>query len=88
MRDSYLRFYFRFIEPNLELVEKEAFEMTALLENILTNLLDLEIHAAQAEAVTWQGRQALRLEDGLALVPTHRLTDASIEVLIGADGPA
>ncbi len=62
--------------------------MDILLENPLTNLLDLEIHAAQAEVVTWQGREALRLEDGLALIPDHRPTDASIEVLIGADGPA
>jgi hypothetical protein len=62
--------------------------MATLLKDTLTNLLDLDIHAAQAEAVTWQGRQSLRLEDGLALVPPHRLTDASIQVLIGADGPA
>jgi hypothetical protein len=65
--------------------------MSVLLKDTLTNLLDLEIHAAQAEVVTWQGRQALRLEDGLALVPTHRLADASIEVLArtcGTDEPA
>ncbi|TEU16110.1 MAG: hypothetical protein E3J21_11465 [Anaerolineales bacterium] len=62
--------------------------MTTLLEDPLTNPLDLEIHAAQAEVVIWQGREALRLENGLALVPGHRATDASIEVLIGADGPA
>ena len=62
--------------------------MTTLLKGPLTNLLDLEIHAAQAEIVTWQGREALRLENGLALVPGHRMTDASIEVLIGADEPA
>jgi hypothetical protein len=62
--------------------------MTTLLEDPLTNPLSLEIRAARAEVVTWQGREALRLEDGLALVPGHRATDASIEVLIGADGPA
>jgi hypothetical protein len=62
--------------------------MTTLLEDPLTNPLDLRIHAAQAEVVTWQGREALRLENGLALVPGHRATDASIEVLIGADEPA
>jgi hypothetical protein len=67
---------------------KEAFEMVTLLEDTLTNLLDLEIHATQAEVITWQGRHALRLENGLALVPAHRLADASIEVLIGADSPA
>jgi hypothetical protein len=62
--------------------------MSTLLEDALTDLCDLEIRAAQAEVVTWQGREALRLEDGLALIPGHRATDASIEVLIGTDGPA
>jgi hypothetical protein len=62
--------------------------MTTLLKDPLTNPLDLEIHAAQAEVVTWQGREALRLENGLALVPGHRATEASMEVLIGADEPA
>jgi hypothetical protein len=62
--------------------------MDILLKDTLTNLLDLEIHAAQAEVVPWQGREALRLENGLALVPGRRTTDASIEVPIGADGPA
>ena len=62
--------------------------MTTLLENPLTNLPDLEIHAAQAEVVTWQGREALRLEDGLALIPHQRAVDASVQVLIGAEGSA
>jgi hypothetical protein len=62
--------------------------MVTLLENPLTDLSDLVIHAAEAEVVTWQGREALRLEDGLALILDHRTTDASIEVQIGADGPA
>jgi hypothetical protein len=62
--------------------------MSTLLENALTALCDLEIRAAQAEAVTWQGREALRLENGLALIPGHRAMDASIEVLIGTDEPA
>jgi hypothetical protein len=62
--------------------------MSTLLENALTDLCDLEIRAAQAEVVTWQGREALRLENGLALVPGHRATEASMEVLIGADEPA
>ncbi len=44
--------------------------MTTFLENTLTDLLNLEIHAEQAEVVTWQGREALRLENGLALIPT------------------
>ncbi len=62
--------------------------MDILLEHPLTNPLDLEIRAAQAEVVTWQGREALWLEDGLALIPDRQMTGASIEVLIGADGPA
>jgi len=62
--------------------------MATLLEDTLTSLLDLEIHAAQAEVVTWQGREALRLENGLALIPGCQMMDASVEVLIGADGPA
>jgi hypothetical protein len=62
--------------------------MTTLYENTLASPLDLDIHAAQAEAVTWQGREALRLENGLALVPGRWTTDGSVEVLVGADGPA
>jgi hypothetical protein len=62
--------------------------MTSLLKDPLTNPLDLEIHAAQAEVITWRGREALRLEDGLALVPNHRVADASLAVQIGADEPA
>ena len=58
------------------------------MENDMINLKDLEIRAAKAEAVTWEGRQAIRLEDGLALAPEARLKDASIEVLIGTEGPA
>jgi len=62
--------------------------MTTLFEDPLTNLLNLDVHAAQAEIVSWQGREALRLEDSVALVPARQTADASIEVLIGADGPA
>ena len=62
--------------------------MDLLLENTLTSLLDLNIHAAQAEIVTWQGRQALWLENGLAMIPGRRLQDARIAVSIGTDGPA
>jgi len=61
--------------------------MTTHLEDTLTSLPGLDIHAAQADVVTWQGRKALRLENGLALIPGQRTTDGSIEVLIGADGP-
>jgi len=62
--------------------------MDLLLENTLTTLPDLNIHAAQAEIVTWRRRQALRLENGLALITNRRIQDARIEVSIGTDGPA
>ena len=58
------------------------------MEDTLINLHELEIHAEQAEVVTWQGREAVRLENGLALVPESKIKNASIEVRIGADGPA
>jgi hypothetical protein len=57
-------------------------------EDTLINLENLEIRAAAAEVVTWQGREALRLENGLALVLEGRMKDASVEVLIGTEGPA
>lgn len=47
-----------------------------------------DFRPAMLEVVTWQEREALRLEDGLALIPGYQATDASVEVLIGADGPA
>jgi len=62
--------------------------MTALPMDDPTDLLDLDIRAEQAEIVTWQGREALRLENGLALVPDLLVADGSVEVLIGTDGPA
>ncbi len=58
------------------------------MEDTLISLYDLEIRAAQAEVVTWQGREALRLENGLALAPESGVKDASLEVLIGTDGSA
>jgi hypothetical protein len=58
------------------------------MEDTLISLNDLEIRAAQAEIVTWRGREALRLEDGLALAAEGGVRDASIEVLIGTEGPA
>jgi hypothetical protein len=58
------------------------------MENAFISLDELEIRAAQAEIVTWQGREALRLENGLALAHEGAVKDASIEVLIGTDGPA
>jgi hypothetical protein len=58
------------------------------MEDTLIDLRQLEIHAEQAEFVTWQGREALRLENGLALAPEKWLKNASVEVQIGADNPA
>ena len=58
------------------------------MQDILTRLQELEIRAAGAEMVTWQGRQALRLENGLALVPGGGVRDARIELLVGTEGPA
>jgi len=58
------------------------------MEHALATLSDLELHAARADIVTWQGREALCLEDGLALLPARPTLDASVEVLVGADGPA
>jgi hypothetical protein len=58
------------------------------MEYSLINLDALEIRAAQAEIVTWHERKALRLENGLALIREHKLKDASIELLIGTEGPA
>jgi hypothetical protein len=58
------------------------------MEDTLISLHELEIHAEQAQVVTWQGREALRLENGLALAPQSGVRDAGIEVLIGTDGPA
>lgn len=59
-----------------------------MLEHIPISLDDLQINAVQSDVVTWQGREALRLENGLALAPEGGVQDASIEVLIGTDGPA
>ncbi len=62
--------------------------MTLLRESHLTDLGDLEIRAENAAVVTWQGRPALRLENGLALLAGCRPADARIEVLVGTEGPA
>jgi hypothetical protein len=61
--------------------------MTLLYEDDLTAPQRLSIHASEAEVVTWQGRRALRLVDGLALVPGLEVRDATVEVWIGAEGP-
>jgi hypothetical protein len=58
------------------------------LENQLTDLDSLEILAERVRIVTWQGRQALRLENGLALLSSQSLVDGCIEVWIGVDQAA
>ena len=62
--------------------------MTTLLKNNLLDTDELCIQAERAEVVTWQGHKALRLENGLALIPNYQITDARIEVMVGVDGPA
>ena len=62
--------------------------MTLFHEDDLTDLQALSIHASDAEVVTWNGRRALRLVDGLVLIPGLEARDVSIEVWIGAEGPA
>ena len=53
------------------------------------DLSSLEILAASAETTLWQGKQALRLENGLALAPhIERLQDLCLEVSIGVEGAA
>ncbi len=59
-----------------------------LYENSLTDLGDLLVHASDAEVISWKGRKALRLVDGLAVIPDLEVSDVSVEVQIGADGPA
>jgi hypothetical protein len=62
--------------------------MTNILANKLDDLSDLKIHAERAEIVTWHGRTALLLETGLALIPDLNLENASVDVLVGTEGPA
>ena len=62
--------------------------MTLLYEDDLTEVGTLSVHASEAKAVEWNGRSALKLVDGLALVPGLEARDVSIEVSIGAEGPA
>ena len=62
--------------------------MSNLTRTTDIDLSHLQVHGPPAEIVTWQGREALRVENGLALVPDRRMIDGSIEVLIGTDGPA
>lgn len=72
--------------------------MRLLGEYALTDLRALCVHAEAAQVVIWQGCEALRLENGLALMPhppladariaDARIADARIEVSIGADAAA
>jgi hypothetical protein len=62
--------------------------MTLPYEDDLVDSQTLSAHASEVEVVTWQGRTALKLVDGLALVPDLQVSDACIEVSIGTDGPA
>lgn len=62
--------------------------MGLLYEDSVIDVEALSVHASEAEVVTWQGREALKLVDGLALVPDLEASDVCIEVSIGADGPA
>ena len=62
--------------------------MTLLYEDDLTEVGTLSVHASEAKAVDWNGRRALKLVDGLALIPELEARDVSIEVWIGAEGPA
>jgi hypothetical protein len=62
--------------------------MASLYEDDLTHPEALTVYASEAEVLTWQGRRALKLVDGLVLIPGLEVGDASIEVSIGAEGPA
>ena len=62
--------------------------MALLYEDDLTEVGTLSVHASEAKSVDWHGRKALKLVDGLALVPGLEARDVSIEVSIGAEGPA
>lgn len=59
--------------------------MSLFFEHALSTCADLHIRAEHAECVAWQGRQALRLVNGLAIVPNQSFTDACIEVWINAE---
>jgi hypothetical protein len=63
-------------------------ETTLLYEDDLTDVGTLSVHATEAKVVEWKGRRALKLVDGLALVPGLEVRDVSVEVFIGAEGNA
>jgi len=58
------------------------------MSNASFDLHDLVIRAHRADFVTWEGRERLRLENGLALVDGLGVTDGRVEVLVGTEGPA
>jgi hypothetical protein len=58
------------------------------MEKTLIDLHRLEIRDPQATFVTWQGRETLRLENGMAQMSDSMVKEGSIEVLIGTEGPA
>jgi len=62
--------------------------MTLLYEDDLTDAGTLSVHASEAKVVGWNGRRAVKLVGGLALVSGLEARDVSIEVWIGAEGPA
>ncbi len=62
--------------------------ITPAYENDLTHLDELDVHASAAEVVAWNGRRALRLTNGLVMMPGLEVADGSVEVQIGAEGPA
>lgn len=58
-------------------------------QTTLTDLSELIMcDGATAEVVTWRGHRALKLVDGLAVIRDLEVSDASIEVEIGAEGAA
>ena len=62
--------------------------MGSLRDGGLIELAGLDVRSGGGELVTWQGRQALRLDGGLALIPGADLENASVQVWIGSDCPA
>jgi hypothetical protein len=62
-------------------------EMETTWAHALDDVAALDLSHGEAEIVDWGGRRALRLE-GLAVVPDLQRADATVEVLVGVDGPA
>ena len=58
------------------------------MSDLHVNLNDLEIRATKAETVTWQEREALRMENGLALLPDVKMQNPSIELMVGVEESA